>query len=197
MTGGSTSVASTFQILRHAGATVRFLLTQVAAKRWSVSPESCRASEGRIYHPLGELSFSFAELAQEASRTPLPDEVPLKNPQDFKLIGKAFKRLDGRLKVSGEAVYGIDVKIPQLRSAVYVRSPVLHARVKSWDATQAKALQGVEDVLQDVFGVPRVGHAPANEAAQPCPLPIHDLGELFVLSGRHPLQTRRCPSLLV
>lgn len=153
MTGGSTSVASTYQILREAGAATRLLLLKAAAQRWGVAPESCRSSDGRIYHPHTEQSFAYAELAQEASRLKVPEEVPLKKPQDFKYIGKNYKRLDSRLKVSGQATYGIDVKIPELRCAVYVRSPILGARLKSWDGAKAKAFSGVEDVVAMGEGV--------------------------------------------
>lgn len=153
MTGGSTSVASTYQILRQAGATARTLLVEAAAKRWGVAPQSCRASDGRVYHPQNALSLSYAELAQDASRLKVPDEVPLKSSQEFKLIGKSYRRLDSRLKVSGEAAYGIDVKLPELRVAIYLRSPVLHATIKRWDGTKAKASLGVEDVVQMGEGI--------------------------------------------
>ncbi len=153
MTGGSTSISASYVSLREAGAAARTLLAEAAAKRWGVAASACRASQGRILHPSTQESFSYGELAQEASKLPLPDKIVLKEARDFTLIGKSTPRLDSRLKITGKAGFGIDVNIPDLRNAVYIRSPVLGAKIKRWDGSKAKASIGVEDVLQMGEGI--------------------------------------------
>src|SRR6185503_1514770 len=111
-TGNSNAVRAAWQPLRQAGATARTLLVLTAAKRWNVEPASCRAESGKVLHPTTGRSMKYGALAGEAARLPVPDEVALKRPEDFKLIGTPPKRLDTPAKVDGTAIYGIDVRPP-------------------------------------------------------------------------------------
>ena len=151
MTGGSSSTWSEFERYRQAGATARALLVQAAAKQWGVAPADCRVENGVISS--GSHSARFGELAEAANGLPAPQKVALKEPKDWKLIGKATKRLDTPEKITGRAIFGMDVKFDGLLTAVVARPPVFGATVKSFDATKAKAVPGVRAVVQVPSGV--------------------------------------------
>jgi isoquinoline 1-oxidoreductase beta subunit len=104
------------------------LLVAAAAKRWNVDPASCRAQGGEVLHPPTGRSAKYGELAANAARLPVPQNVPLKRQQDFKLIGTPAKRLDTPAKVNGTAVYGIDARPPGVKIATLAQSPVDQAR---------------------------------------------------------------------
>ncbi|MBA3003538.1 MAG: xanthine dehydrogenase family protein molybdopterin-binding subunit [Desulfurivibrio sp.] len=152
-TGGSTSIRSTFDQLRTAGASGRMMLIQAAAQIWKVPPESCKALVGRVIHPKGEKSFSYGTLVGAAAMLQPPTQVPLKPAANFRIIGKSRPRLDTPAKVNGTAEFGIDVKRPNLLTAVIARPPVFGATVKSFDAESAKAVPGVKEVVQVDSGV--------------------------------------------
>jgi isoquinoline 1-oxidoreductase beta subunit len=152
-TGGSTSAHSTWLPLRHAGATARAMLIAAAAKQWSVDASECTAREGSVYHAASNRSATYGALAITASTLLVPNDVPLKSPDRFTLIGKPRARTDIPLKVNGSAQYGIDVRLPGMKYAAIARSPVFGGRVKSYDARQAKAVPGVSDVVQISNGV--------------------------------------------
>ncbi|HVP76480.1 MAG TPA: molybdopterin-dependent oxidoreductase [Thermodesulfobacteriota bacterium] len=156
-TGGSTSVSSEWDRLRKAGASARTMLVQAAAAMWKVDPKSCRAEKGFVVHEPTHRRFPYGELAEEASRMKPPENVALKEPKEFKVVGKAMPRLDTPEKTSGEAIFGIDVKIPGMLTAVIARSPVFGGKVKSFDAGKAKAVPGVKKVVQVESGVAVVG----------------------------------------
>src|SRR5258706_2615682 len=109
-TGNSNAVRGSWQPMRQAGATARTMLVSAAAKRWGVDPASCRAQSGEVLHAPTGKKVRYGELAAEAAGMPVPEEVALKQPKDFKLIGTPAKRLDTPSKVNGSAIYGIDVR---------------------------------------------------------------------------------------
>jgi isoquinoline 1-oxidoreductase subunit beta len=147
-TGGSSAIRGAWQPLRQAGAIARTMLVAAAAKRWSVDPASCRAQTGEVLHPSTGRRTTYGELAADAARLPIPENVALKQPQDFKLIGTPAKRLDTPAKVNGTAVYGIDVRPPGVKIATLAQSPVFGGRVKSVDDTAAKAVKGVRQIVR-------------------------------------------------
>src|SRR5262249_60858130 len=120
---------------------------QRAASRWNVDPASCRAQGGEVLHTPTGRRFKYGELAADAARMPVPENVALKQPKDFKLIGKPAKRLDAPAKVNGTAVYGIDVRPPGVKFATLAQSPVFGGRVKRVDDAAAKAVKGVRQIV--------------------------------------------------
>ncbi|MBR2817561.1 MAG: xanthine dehydrogenase family protein molybdopterin-binding subunit [Reyranella sp.] len=147
-TGGSTAIMASWQPLRQAGAIARTLLIAAAAKRWNVAPEACRAQAGEVLHPATGRSLKYGALAADAAKLPVPKEVALKDPKDFKIIGTPAKRLDAPAKVDGSAVYGIDARPPGVKIATLAQSPVFGGRVKSLDDAAAKAVKGVRQIVR-------------------------------------------------
>ena len=146
-TSGSGSVYGTWFPLRMTGAAAREMLTTAAAQKWNVPAEECRAEKGAILHPPTNRRLSYGELAESAAKLPLPEKPKLKDAKDFRLIGKPMRRVDGPQIVSGQAVYGLDVKIPGMRYAVIERAPVLGGKVARWDDAKTKAVGGVLAVV--------------------------------------------------
>ena len=147
-TGNSNAIRASWQPLRQAGATARTMLVSAAAKRWSVDPASCRAQSGEVLHAPTGRGAKYGELAADAARMPVPENVALKRPEDFKLIGTPAKRLDTPAKVNGTAVYGIDVRPPGVKIATLAQSPVFGGRVKRVDDAAAKAVKGVRQIVR-------------------------------------------------
>ena len=147
-TGNSNAMRGAWKPLRQAGATARTMLVAAAAKRWNVDPASCRAQDGEVIHAPTGRRAKYGELAADAAGMPVPGNVALKRPQDFKLIGTPAKRLDTPAKVNGTAVYGIDVRPPGVKIATLAQSPVFGGRVKSVDDTAAKAVKGVRQIVR-------------------------------------------------
>jgi len=147
-TGNSNAVRASWQPLRQAGATARALLVSAAAKRWNVDPASCRAQRGEVLHAASGKRATYGELAADAAGLPVPENVPLKQSKDFKLIGTPAKRLDTPAKVNGTAMYGIDVRPPGVKIATLAQSPVFGGRVKSVDDAAAKAVKGVRQIVR-------------------------------------------------
>lgn len=152
-TGGSTSVRDGWTTLRMAGATARTMLVTAAAKQWSVDPSTCSTRESVVYHIPSNRSATYGSLAEMAATLPVPTAVPLKTPDRFVLIGKYRPRPDIPVKVNGKAQYGIDVRVPGMLYAAIARSPVPGGRVKTFDASKAKATAGVVRVVQISNGV--------------------------------------------
>ncbi|MBV4521193.1 molybdopterin-dependent oxidoreductase [Pseudomonas sp. SWRI74] len=146
-TGGSTSTRYTWEPLRRAGATARILLVQAAALRWRVAPSLCRAENGRVLGPNGQ-NASYGELVGVAATLPLPTEVPLKTPEQFKLLGTPARRLDTPSKVNGKARFTIDLQIPGMLVASTVTCPVYGGRLRSVDDQQARKILGVRDIVR-------------------------------------------------
>ncbi len=132
MTGGSTSVWSSFEQFRKAGAAARAMLIAAAAQQWSVEAASCTTADSKVTHSASGRSLAYSELAESAAKLTPPAQVALKDPKDFKLIGKSIKRLDTAEKVNGAGVFGIDVKLPGMLTAVVARPLVFGAVVARW-----------------------------------------------------------------
>jgi isoquinoline 1-oxidoreductase beta subunit len=147
-TGNSNAMRGAWQPLRQAGAIARTMLISAAAKRWNVDPASCRAQSGEVVHAPSGRKINYGELAADAARLPVPENVALKRPEDFKLIGKPAKRLDTPAKVNGTAIFGIDVRPPGVKIATLAQSPVFGGRVKSVNDAAAKAVKGVRQIVR-------------------------------------------------
>ena len=157
-TGGSGGTGSAWDYMRKVGAQGREVLLAAAAKRWNVPKEQCRAQNSTVVHQPSGRTFSYGQLVETASGLPVPaaDKVPLKDPKDFRLIGKSAPRVDVPAKVTGSAAFGIDVRTPGMLFAVIARCPYFGGKLQSFDATQAKAVPGV----RDIFAVPPLGFHP-------------------------------------
>ncbi|MFL6210283.1 MAG: molybdopterin cofactor-binding domain-containing protein [Pyrinomonadaceae bacterium] len=147
MVGGSGSIAHSFQQYRELGAKTRAMLVAVAAARWHVAPDKCRTETSVVYGPNGQTA-KYAELADEAARQPVPPTVRLKNPSEFRLVGKKVRRLDSRSKCDGSLKFGLDLDLPGMMLAVVAHPPVFGAKVKSLDDKAARAVDGVRDVFE-------------------------------------------------
>lgn len=152
-TVGSQAVRTTWVPLRTAGAQAREMLIQAAAQRWSVSPAQCRAENGFVINTATNAKLSYGSLAEDAGKLPVPANVKLKDAKDFKIIGKPVKRLDTRAKVTGQAQFGLDVRPEGLLYAVVEQCPVFGGKAASFDASKAKTVPGVRDVVQTSRGV--------------------------------------------
>jgi isoquinoline 1-oxidoreductase beta subunit len=155
MTGGSTSTWESFDQLRTAGAMARQMLIAAAAKRWGVGEADCRAENGVVVH--GSKQLRYGEVAEAAAKLPAPEQVRLKDPKDWTLIGKPTHRLDTPAKITGAAQFGIDVRRPGMLVALVARSPYFGGKVKAFRAEKAKAVPGVVDVVQIPSGVAVLG----------------------------------------
>jgi len=152
-TGGSSATRTSWEPLRRAGAAARMMLLEAAAQKWGVDKSECRAENGAVLHAATQRQLTYGSLAEAAAKLPVPQNVPLKDPKEFRIIGKPAKRLDTPDKVNGSAQYGIDVRLPGMYYAVVARCPVFGGKVASFDATKAKAVPGVKDVIQISDGV--------------------------------------------
>jgi isoquinoline 1-oxidoreductase beta subunit len=148
-TGGSGSVAGSWLPLRQAGAAAREMLISAAAAHWNVSPDTCRALDGGVLHGACKNFLTYGQLVSDAAKLPVPDlkTVPLKNSNDFTIVGHDMGRVDGREKASGAAKFGLDSRAPGMQYAVIARCPVFGGKVKTFDAAKTKALPGVRDVF--------------------------------------------------
>ena len=147
-TGNSNAIRGAWQPLRQAGAVARTMLVAAAAKRWNVDVASCRAQSGEVLHAPTGRKINYGEVAGDAARLPVPENVALKRAEDFKLIGTPAKRVDTPAKVNGTAVYGIDVRPPGVKIATLAQSPVFGGRVKSVDDRAAKVVNGVRQIVR-------------------------------------------------
>ncbi len=152
-TGGSTAIANSYEQLRKAGATARAMLVAAAADEWKVPADSITVSKGVVAHKATNRKASFGQLAAKAATQPVPADVKLKDPKNFQYIGKRVARKDSKPKTNGSAQFTIDVKLPDMLTAVVAHSPLFGGKVKSFDATKAKAIKGVVEVVQVPSGV--------------------------------------------
>jgi isoquinoline 1-oxidoreductase beta subunit len=151
MTGGSTTTWSEFDRYRQVGAAARALLLQAAAQRLGVPVSACRTDNGTVV--TGDRRLRYGELAADAALLPMPASVTLKDPKDWTVIGQPTRRLDTPEKIDGSAVFGLDVRLDGLLTAVVARSPVFGGKVKSFDASGTLAVPGVRKVVQVPSGV--------------------------------------------
>jgi len=153
-TGGSSAIANSYLQYRTAGATARAMLVAAAAARWQVPAGEIKTGKNLLSHASGKTA-TYGEMALAASRLPVPTQVELKTPAQFDFIGKdhAAPRVDSASKCNGTALFTIDVKLPGLLTAVIAWPPGFGARLVSFDATEARKVKGVTDVVQVPEGV--------------------------------------------
>ena len=152
-TGGQTSIQASYLAMRSAGAAMRQMLINAAAKRWVVDPSSLTVSHHVVKEVAGPRLATFGELAQDAMAMPVPTVITLKTPAQFSYIGKAFARLDAADKIRGKAVFTQDLKMPGLLTAVIARPKRPGEQVASFDASAALAFLGVRHVVQVPAGI--------------------------------------------
>ena len=145
LTGGSGSVKNSYTQYRELGARTKVMLIAAAAKQWKVDAKTLKAENGVVIG--GKRRASYGELFDAAVKEPIPEEVTLKNPKDFKLIGKPTGLKVSRAKATGQQKYGMDVKLPGMLTAVIARPPVFGAKFKTFDASAAQKVKGVRAVL--------------------------------------------------
>ncbi len=147
LTGGSNSIKHSFTQYRELGARARAMLLSAAATRWNVDVATLRTQSGTVIGP-GGLKLGYGELAEAAMALPVPEKVVLKDPKDFRLIGRPTNRLDAKAKSSGRQDFGIDTHLPGQLTAVVAHPPVFGARIASLDDSAARAIKGVKAVLR-------------------------------------------------
>ena len=148
VTGASCSVRLLYEPLRRAGAAARSMLVAAAAQTWSVDAASCRAEKGVVTHTPTGRTLRYGALADKAATLPVPAQVVLKDPREFKLIGTPAKRLDTPAKVNGTAQFGIDVRLPGMNIATVAASPVVGGKLAFVDDSKAKAIPGVRQIVR-------------------------------------------------
>jgi isoquinoline 1-oxidoreductase beta subunit len=157
-TGGSTSIANSWMQLRLAAAAARAMLVSAAAAEWHVSAAEITVERGVVHHRGTGKSAPLGALAEKAATLPVPQDPPLKDPKNFRLIGStAVKRLDTPAKITGKTIYAMDVKRPGMVYAMLARAPKFGGTVKSFDASAAKAVSGVVEIVQVPMGVAVLG----------------------------------------
>ena len=157
LTGGSGAIPHSWERLRKAGATAKYLLIEAAAKRWGVSSANLVAENGRVWDKANNRSLTFGELASEASQISLPAEVKLKDRKDFKIIGKPIRNVDNQAMLTGKPLYGLDFYREGMLTAMIQRPRSFGMKVKSFDGTAAKAVPGIVDVIQFKNNVAVIG----------------------------------------
>ena len=147
-TGGSTAIRASWEPMRRAGAAARMMLISAAAATWNVEAAACHAASGAVIHAASKRKLGYGALVDKAAALPVPEQIALKDPKDFKLIGKPAKRLDTPLKVNGKAEFGIDTRLPGMKIATVASSPVFGGKLASLDDSKAKAVKGVRQVVR-------------------------------------------------
>src|SRR6266849_6671641 len=147
LVGGSGSIAHSFQQYRELGARTRAMLVAAAAEQWKVAPDQCH-TEASVVHGPGGKSATYAELAEAAAKQPVPATVRLKDPSQFRLVGKRVRRLDSRPKCDGSLKFGLDLDLPGMKTALVAHPPVFGGRVKSLDDKAARVVEGVREVFE-------------------------------------------------
>ena len=150
-TGGSMSTSTTYTQLREAGARARAMLLAAAVSKWNVDAATLTTHDGKVLR--GTKSLSYGALADAASQLPVPEKVTLKDPAQFRYLGKPQRRLDAPMKVDGSARFGIDMRVPGMLFAVIARPPVVGATLAQVDDTATRAAPGVVDVKVIPAGV--------------------------------------------
>jgi isoquinoline 1-oxidoreductase beta subunit len=152
-TGGSSAMANSWTQLREAGAKGRAMLLTAASREWKVPVTELTTDKGVVYHPPSKRQATYGSLAGKAAALPVPDQVTLKDPKDFKLIGHPAPRVDVPAKIDGTAQFTLDVALPGMLVAVIKRPPLFGAKVKSFDAAAAAAVPGVVKVVEVPRGI--------------------------------------------
>jgi isoquinoline 1-oxidoreductase beta subunit len=157
LTGGSTSVRYAWEPLRKAGAAARMMLVAAAAQEWQCDPSSCLAQDGKVMHTSGDRSASYGDLVEAAAKLPVPHDIKLKDPKNFKIVGTPARRLDSPEKVDGTAMFGLDVRVPDMVYAAIVNCPVFGGTLVSVDDSNAKKIPGVRQIVKFDNGVAVIG----------------------------------------
>jgi isoquinoline 1-oxidoreductase beta subunit len=147
-TGGSRGIRTSHDYVRKGGAAARIMLVQAAADEWKVPASECSVDKGVITHKASKRKTTYGKVAEAAAKLEVPKDVPLKDPKDWKIIGKPLKRLDTADKLTGKQVYGADLKLPGMLNAAIKASPVFGGKVKSVDSAKAEGMPGVKKVLR-------------------------------------------------
>lgn len=146
--GGSSSVRGSYDAFRRIGASAKEMFLLAAAAQWQVDATTCYAENGKVFHKPTQRAVAYGELAEAASKLEIPKEPTLKDPKDFKILGKSMKRPDVPLKTCGKAEFGIDVQVPGMLYATIERCPVIGGTLKSFDAGEALKIKGVKKVVE-------------------------------------------------
>ncbi|MGH9239604.1 MAG: molybdopterin cofactor-binding domain-containing protein [Vicinamibacterales bacterium] len=152
-TFGSLAIRTTYDPMRRTGAAARDMLMQAAAARWGIDKSQCRTENGAVINTATNARLSYGSLAEAAAKLPVPANAALKDPAQFKLIGKPLQRVDTPAKVTGKATFGIDVRLAGMLYAVVARSAVFGGKVARFDGTKAKAVPGVTHVVEIPQGI--------------------------------------------
>jgi isoquinoline 1-oxidoreductase subunit beta len=145
-TGGSASIRTTWDPMRKAGAAAREMLISAAALTWGVSRGGCTAENGGVKHAASNRRLSYGELAAKAATLPIPTDVVLKQSKDYKIVGQRLPRVDSPAKVKGEAIFGLDFRLPGMKYALLSRSPVMGGKVTGFDDKESRKISGVSYV---------------------------------------------------
>lgn len=162
ITGGSSTIRGSYKHLGRMGASAREMLIEAGAKKWNVDKSTCYAENGMVIHRPSGKKFGYGELVEDASKLPIPTNVVLKKPEDYKILRKPLPRQDTPMKTNGSAIFGIDKKLPGMKYAVVERNTRFQGKVKSFDATETKKVPGVTHVFpvkMKVFSKDREGVA--------------------------------------
>jgi isoquinoline 1-oxidoreductase beta subunit len=157
LTGGSTSIRYAWEPMRRAGAAARMMLIAAAARRWQCDPATCDARQGKVIRVSTKQSANYGELVEAAAKLPVPQKISLKDPKDFRIVGTDVKRLDSPEKVEGAAIFGLDVRLPDMVYAVIVNCPVFGGKLVAVDDTNARKIPGVRQIVKFDNGVAVLG----------------------------------------
>lgn len=147
LTGGSGAIKHSWERLRKAGATAKYLLKEAAAQQWKVSSSECKTENSFVIHTSGK-KLSYGELATAAAQIKAPENIELRNKKDFKLIGKTFAGVDNKALLQGKPLFGIDYKEEGMLQVQVVRPPAFGMKLKSYDDSAVKAAPGIVDVVR-------------------------------------------------
>src|SRR5579864_220639 len=147
-TGGSRGIRTSQEYVRKGGATARIMLIQAAANEWKVPASECSAANSIVTHTPSGRTTTYGKVAEAAAKIEPPADVKLKDPKDWKLIGKGVKRLDTVDKTTGKMTYGADVKLPGMLNAAIRQCPVFGGKVKSFDEAKIAGMKGVKKVVK-------------------------------------------------
>ncbi len=175
LAGGSQSIRQGWQSLRTAGATARRMLLEAAARRWNVPVGELTTEAGMIRHAASGRALGYGEVASEAAELPVPEKVELKDPRDFAIIGTSRKNVDAKKIVTGQPLFGLDVEREGMRIAMIEHPPAFGMTIKSLDASEARAMPGIEDVFT-------IDSAP--DGFEPLWSDVNAFPELVVVLGR-------------
>ncbi len=171
ITGGSSTIRGAYKQMLKSGAAAREMLIEAAAQQWKVAQTECAAQQGKVIHLPTKKELAYGALVAAAIKLPVPKDPPLKARKDYKLIGKSLPRLDNRAKINGTAIFGMDKVVPDMVYAMVERNPRFHGKIKSFDATAALAIPGIEKVFpveMPVFGYTRHGVAVVGNSTWAC-----------------------------